>query len=237
MTLPFLSYFITILATNMDFQTATNLVLNYIRRPSAEVSAEVKEAINRAVQWAVTSHDFLVLESEKEVTYPLATAGVKLSTLLTDPLFKSLIDVQLLELPGDDYGDPLKIVSFQELQSWKQRLRDSANDLPDLVNSPFVTFVGSVDRVPSLQFFPVPATNLPLRVRYNQKLPELVLAADTNFILQEFPDYILYKACFSLFFYLKTDERAMFAKEAVQIEWERLTRWDEKLRYTTGPKL
>lgn len=223
----------------MDFATTKTLVLNYIRRPSTEVSTEVGDAINRICKFAAANHDFAVLEYALEGTYTAGAVTIPFSTIFTGVDVRMIRSLQLLTSTGDDYGDPLKIVTYTELQKFRQRQRDSGGGtVTSLNNSSYVAFIqGDTDELPNLGLYPVPASAEYVKAELAIWPVTLTGDTDTNFLLTYFPQYVLFATCFDLLYFLKIDERSMFTAEAVKGLWEQVVAWDIKLRNTTGGRL
>jgi hypothetical protein len=223
----------------MDFLEIQQLILNYLRRPEDEIGDEVNSAINRVCKRAASMHDFVVLEQRVEGTYTSLAVTVPLSTLFSSVSVRTVKSVQLLANTGDDYGDPLKIISYTELQKFRQRQRDAAGGTASVLPySTYIAFIqGDSNLAENLGLYPVPDGTRYLLGEVSTWPTELSADTDTNFLLTNFPNYVLFAVCAELFFYLRSDDRAKFTDEAVTREWQYVLNWDAKLRATTGTQL
>jgi len=230
----------------MVFSDVCADVLDYIARPSSEMLTSVKREVNNTILWAQRKRAFSLAERLIDITYPTGQIAVDISSAC-DGTPRDYQSIQLMSTSGGSgYGNLLYLRTFnsimQELFKYQRRnTRDEFEEVP--VNDP-VTYANYVQIHHQyyafivghkLGLYPMPTTDVPLRVNLHVFLPRLVSDADTNFFLDQAYDFVILKTILRMSILFKTETRYPVDEKEVVDAWDSVCEWDSSMVSSPGP--
>ena len=223
----------------MTFQELYTALLDYSDTSSIVYEDQAKKAINDAVRWANRNHMFKLAEGIVNIPYPANALYVQMDAVCDTGL---LVPITVQRVPdATTYeGVPLRIMDYARIQHRRYNLYMKENDQQaEFYNeitqdrqlyykeNEFIFFLLNS----GFGLYPTPTEEIRLLIHFNERLPELTLDADTNFLTQFCPDFILSKALFSKFImFMPEDRRALLDKDILVTEWESVLAWDKQIR-------
>lgn len=208
-----------------DFYSLKQVILGCVARTSKAFVAGstnfVDVAINNAVIYAQRRVDF---EWNKGViVVPCATVGSLLNAL-------------------DENGEPVKVKKIIKAFGAKQ---------PTIGDSTSVPYLSRVSQIADdttgrlnhcccsgnrvvhegLKVFHAPEINEAHNLYFYavKWLPRLVADEDTNFLLEQAFDFLMYRSILELNFFIKEDERFQVSKVMLEDAWQSVITWDASL--------
>lgn len=223
----------------MTFKEMYTALLDYADTSSIVHEDQAKKAINDAIRWANRNHMFKLAEGIVNIPYPADALYVQMDAVCDTGLLVP-ITVQRVTDSTTYEGIPLRIMDYARVQHRRYNLYNKENpqmaefyndvdvqEQPYYKENEFIFFLLNS----GFGLYPIPTQEIRLLIHFNERLPELTLDADTNFLTEFCPDFILSKALFSKFImFLPEDRRVLLDKEILLTEWESVKAWDKQIR-------
>lgn len=211
-------------------------LLRLINRPWSEsdVLLGVKDAINDAILLIQRNQAFALSEALASITYSADALTVSLASVGGSAhQVRNVRSVQQVSASGTYQGKPLKVVSYDVLQSMRNRVdRTHSSDalaiwpIEDSYQSDKVAFiVGS-----AIGIYPTPTSAVYLYINYNYWLPRLVNDGETNFLLDYAGDVIELLAFKKMQTFMKDSSLYGPTREETEIALLALIQWDSQVR-------
>ncbi len=211
----------------MNFKQAYEFLLSHVDRPDNTRWVPIaKQAVQLAVLNAQRSYNFNLASDFGGFLYPAGEAIVDVSAV-SSLRIKAVRSVMLV----DDYqtsfwGDPIKMSSVSKIVSRLDVTKGNREYRvldPNKKKSDDLTFFMVNNRV---GIWPVPDDDLHLSLYHVKWLPPLDADTDTNFMLVEGFDYVVYKALEFFNSYLKEDARVSISNALMRSTWNSLVAFD-----------
>lgn len=225
---------------NNTFGDAWRTLLSYANRSSAEHSVEAKREVNAAFL-RLNRHPFKFLERNDHLTYAVATVAnndvvsmkwtefAELSSDSTPDVFMPM-SLQKIVSAGNPEGDPIRMVSYAELQAMRRRFsnQEDLSNHQDSILGPAGVVAFFLNE--GIGLYPAPESNVTLRLHYIQKVPELSADGDQNIFTKVAWDVVLLYAGYRFNIYLGEFDKATALYNAFKVEFEALQAWDNTLQ-------
>lgn len=223
----------------------TQLMLT-VNRPLTELSVlnGAKWEINQAIKMLQRNQAFNYTERLTQFTYKAGTLFYDLGTIC-DGTLRDLMSVQVLNQAGLPQGRPIKIMSYNQLQSMRLNFdRTHPTTEGDWLQSSLTTDWPitiedgwACDRLVFLAgnnigVYPTPKNDLTLLLNCHIWLPKLVKDGDTNFFLTYGSDVVMMAALRRMHIYMKSDGRFQVSNEEFQSNLATLIAWDSQVKET-----
>lgn len=215
----------------MTFQEAYLEVLDFAQRSSTEpkMVERAKRCVNYAMQSAAMSHPFFFNQVSLIVPWLSTDTTMSMTTFGTDKC-GGIVSCEIVDSPAALWGQAVRIVTQEQFVN--QRLIQAGRVQSDGLNTfesrqkdnKVIVLTGS-----SFTIYPLPATDIFLKITYQKLLNEMLDDSDTNFFLTHAPDFIISTAVRKFNFYLKEDERIKLSDDFINSEWESLKRLNANL--------
>jgi hypothetical protein len=209
----------------MNFQDTYKELVELTNSSDALMVHRAMRAVNRALSWMVSQHDFLYNETSETVV--IGTSG----TVSLPSDFSKLVSACYAS-----EGKQIPVVTYALFRArktlYEQRTTSVLAD-PSYFED-FISYQNGlwlVQRGQAVEAFPVPTTDVSVSLYYQKAFAPLVNTTDSHFLLSAFPDTVMLKAITSTFrAYLRPEVVSSFPPELFMAEWDSVVAWDSSLR-------
>lgn len=224
-----------------NFETAYTALMDMVNRPLTDlgVLTAAKREINNAVRFLQRNHAFVYSERLVPIVYPSGELFVNLGTISS--LLRDVCSVQQVSANGNLQGKPLKVKSYNQLQSQRMRY-DQRNPVPptdidicieEAYRQDMIVFIAGQ----ALGLYPKPGSAVNLLIHCHVWESSMNSDDDTNFLIEYGFDVVLLIALRKMQLYMKDLSVAAVTKEEAADAVQTLIAWDSQVKETPNTSI